>query len=68
MLDKINLKPKFMCEFDITICKCDCHEIESYHHCMPCCDICPDCNQRIIIGLEEDHKKLCSEKKSTETK
>ncbi len=40
-------------------CNCECHSNSDMHHCMPCCEICPNCNKRIKHSFIDDHKQQC---------
>lgn len=52
---------------DLRVCDCDCHTNPNIHHMMPCCDECPWCKERIVIGWYETHKKSCPMRSKIET-
>ena len=47
---------------DFEECDCDCHRMNGYEHCMPCCYTCPACAQNIKVSCYDKHVSKCSDK------
>ena len=54
------------------ICNCMCHQTDGEgnqlaHHCMPCCQTCQYCHQRIVMWGYQAHADKCQETRACES-